>query len=623
MVPANKRCFHNKFLLPALLLSIIFFVSPILCEENDSSNISKISGYVVDAISGTPIQNATIIINSLHHLNTDSNGFFCFKALSEGWYNIYVFYDRPETKGIDYVPSLWKIYVEKGVNAYKILALWPGASIKIEGKIRFVDKLLPVSWFKFTVQPPGGAGWGDEYSVDEYGIIDSSNSLNLDSDLIIIPADIPVSVMVEVRLPDGTRRAFTLLNETAIFVLKQGSQETLNIEKFCLMLNVESVRDLLNQNLDLLQEAINAGFLVEEEQKRVHRAESLLNSLEALTSEGSYEEAFALLRNAYVSSKSTLEDLKDLFVKSSRTSVFSIFFISLLSLTIAYLVAERGAKLKISLFIGKERAVTAPLRAVVIPAIYISLLMLFFLSFPGCRLISPALFVLASFFLFVISLVIISVLPKTIEGKKQEDRSISGGSLLVFAFSIASGNLKRRKLRSSLNLLSFTILVLGFIVFTSISPSYGFTSIRLGPSKMPLNIIMISNPPLTPEFSFAPLTKDLLRDLESNPNIISIAPKIENFPSFSPIDYLYSSSGKSKPIYGLLGISARYEATITYVNETIVEGRCFNDDEDDGALISKSLAEYLEIKVQDSITRALGVKYRLHLKLKIFHLFLQ
>lgn len=602
MIPSNKRCFHHKFLLPALLLFIIFFVSPILGEENDSSEISKISGYVVDAISGAPIQNATIIINSLHHLNTDSSGFFSFKALSEGWYNIYVLYDKPETKGVDYVPSLWKIYVEKGVNAYKILALWPGASMKIDGKIRFVDKLLPVSWFKFTVQPPGGAGWGDEYSVDEYGTIDSSNSLGLDPDLIIIPADIPVSIMVEARLSDGTRRAFALLNETAVFVLKQGSQEILNIEKFCLMLNVESVRDLLNQNLNLLKEAINAGFLVEEEQKRVHRAESLLNSLETLTLDGSYEEAFAMLRNAYVSSESTLEELRNLFVKSSQASVFSIFFISLLSLTIAYLVAERGTKLKISLFIGKGRAVTAPLRVVVIPAIYISLLTLFLLSFPGCRLISPVLFVLAAFFLFIISLVIISVLPKIIESRKQEDRSISGGSLLVFAFSIASGNLKRRKLRSSLNILSFTILVLGFIVFTSLSPGYGFTSIRLGPSKMPLNIIMISNPPITPESSFTPLSEDLIRDLESNPIIMSVAPKIENFPSFSPIDYLYSSSGKSKPIYGLLGISAGCEAAITRINETIVEGRCFNGDEDNVVLVSKSLAEYLEIKVQDSIT---------------------
>jgi len=609
MISFKRRCFHCKFCLLILLLFIISFVSPSFCEENISSTISKISGYVIDAASGVPIQNASIIINSLYHLNTDNSGFFSFETFSEGWYNIYVFYDKPETGGIDYVPSLWKIYIEKGVNAYKMLALWPGASIKIEGKIRFVDKPLPASWFKFTIQPPGGISWGDEYSVDEYGTIDFSKDLGIEPDLIIIPANIPVSIMVEARLPDGTHKVFNLLSETAGFVLKQGSQETLNIEKFCLKLNVEYVRDLLNQNIDSLREAINAGFLVEEEQKRVHKAESLLNSLEAFTSEGSYEEAFAMLRNAYVLSKSTLEELKSLFIKSSQTSVFSIFIISLLSLTITYLMAERGTKLKISLIIGEGYSITAPLRAVVAPTIYISLLILFFISFPGCRLISPVLFILAAFFLFVTSLVTISVLPKILEGKKHEDRSISGGSLLTFAFSIASGNLKRRKIRSSLNILSITILVFGFIVFTSISPGYGFTSICLGSSKTPLNIAMISNPPIIPESGFTSLPEDLVKDLESNPKIILVSPKIENFPSLSPIGYLYSLSGKSKPIYGLLGISAKREAVITRLNETIVEGRYFNDEEDESVLISKSLAEYLGIKVQESI-RIFGREFK-------------
>jgi len=593
-----SRC----MLLSLTLLSIILFATLTFCDENNPPTNSKISGYVIDAVSGNPLQNATVLINSFYYLKTDDRGFFRFEPPSEGWYNIYAFYDNPETEGIDYVPSFWKIYVEKGVSAYKILALWPGASIKIEGKIRFVDKPMPASSFKFTIQPFGGAGWGDEYSVDEYGTVGSSKALGLEPNLIIIPAGIPVSIKVEAWIPDRTRKVFTLMNETSPFTLEQGDQRIFDIEKSCLKFNVEYVQNLLDQNLALLQEARDTGFLVEEEQKRIERALSFLNSLGGFISRGSYEEAFAMLRNAYILSEATLEELRELFAKSSQTSVFSIFIFSLLSLVITYLIVERGTKLKVSLFIGGERSIAVPLRAVVAPTIYVLLLIFFFYFFPGCRLISPVLFVLTAFFSFCFSLVLISGLPKILEGKKQENQAISKGSILVFAFSMAAGNLKRRKLRSFLNILCLTILVFGFIVFTSISPGYGFASISIGPSRFPLNVMMISNPPDIPESGFTPLPEYFVEELEDNPNVTLVAPKVENFPSFSPIGYVSTHSGKSKAIYGLLGIVAEQEVAITCINESIVEGRIFKDEEENSILISKSLAERLGIKIQDSIS---------------------
>jgi len=140
------------------------------------------------------------------------------------------------------------------------------------------------------------------------------------------------------------------------------------------------------------------------------------------------------------------------------------------------------------------------------------------------------------------------------------------------------------------------------IVFTSISPGYGFASISIGSSRFPSNVMMISNPPDIPESGFTLLPEYFVEELEDNPNVTLVAPKVENFPSFSPIGYVSTHSGKSKPIYGLLGIVAEQEAAITCINESIVEGRIFKDEEESSMLISKSLAERLGVKIQGSIS---------------------
>lgn len=597
-------CRKGLSLVNLIPLIFVFFLLPLVmqitfCEEIESPT-AKISGYVMDALSGKPITNASIIVGS-NHLKTDENGFFTLDITSDGWYEIYIFCDLPETEGVDYVPSLWKVYVGKGVSMHKIISLWPGASLEVMGKIRFVEEALPISWVKFTIHPSKGIIWGDEYSIDEYGTIDTSRKLGLDSDLIIVPANIPVSIKVEARTSGKTRKSFVLTPSEAInFVLKQGSKEILDVEKICLEYDFQSVRDSLGRALGLVYEAKNSGFLVEREKISIEKAFLSLDYFETLISKRSYDEAFALLRNIYLLTANVRQEIADLLTKSSQTPFLSIFLISLMSLILSHLFADKRTSLKFSSF--RKWAFLLPLRPVIALLFYFLFLLLFILCFPGCRFLSPTLLTSFSLLSPCFALILVRGSQKILEGERRKEKSISIGGLIIAAFSIALGNLKRRKLRSWLNIICITMVIFCFIVFTSISPGYGFISKPLGSSKLNLNIMMIAGVEDAIGYGFSTLNEDLLEELEKNTDIVIIAPKAENLPSSSPIGYLYSFSGKSKALYGLLGILPKSEAIVSRLNESLVEGNYLDDEDEEGLLISRSLAEYLGVKTQDKVS---------------------
>jgi len=581
-----------------IVLVMFFSLLPVNMSRGETSSIS---GYVIDARTGLQIQGALVTLNSERSLITDSRGYFSFSIAAEGWYSIYAFCDHEETVGTDYVPSCWRIYLEKGTNAYKVLSLWPGASIEIEGEIRFVEKSMPASWFKFKVQPPGGSVWGDSSSVSEYGSIDSSEDLRLDLRLIIVPADTHVTIVVETWVPDDLYRTFTIQNDTD-YILRQGDHKTVNIEEYCLKYNLESVQGALNLSLDLLQRAENVGFLVKAEQKDVRRALTLLNASEAATRRGSYEEAFTLLRNAYISAKDVTSRLQGLFDISLPSALILTSFFAFISLALTYLLVERGTGLEISSSLKGQHSITISLRALYASLSYILILSIFFMSFPGCHLVSFSAFSLAAGLYLICASLLVVLGSRLLEAKKSENRSISFGSAIVIAFSIAGGNLRRRKLRTTLNILCLMTLVFGFIVFTSISPSYGFVSRTLGRSEMSLDALMVVNPSVKTETKFIPLTEDLIAEMENRPNVTLVVPKAENLPSLASLSHLIAPSGKSSPIHGVIGVVPRVESEITHLNATIIKGQYLNEKNVNEVLISESLSRHLETDVKSSVT---------------------
>jgi len=584
-----------RFLILVALFSNFLTVNLSKCQT------SNIAGYVMDASTGRPIPGAWVIINSEHYLTTNPQGYFSFEVTSEGWYTIYAFCDEEDTVGIDYVPSRWRIYLEKGTNAYRVLSLWPGASIEVEGQIRLVEKSIPAQWFRFRVQPQGGTVWGDSSSVSEYGLVDSSEELGLDTRLIIVPAGTYVSIRMESRVPDDIYRVFTIQNGSDYFNLRQGEKKVVNIEEKTIGFNIESVKEMLNLSLDLLQRVETAGFLVKAEHRDVERAMSLFDASRETATRGSYDEAFALLRNSYISAKEVANRLQGLLNVSMPSSLVLTFFFAFIALALTCLLVEQGTYLEISSHLKSEHSILIPLRPLSALLIYVIVLSLFFAVYPGCRLASFSAFSFAAVSSFIAVACLFLLGSNVLEGKRSTDRSIALGSATIVAFSMATGSLRRMKLRSVLNILSLMTLVFGFIVLTSISPSYGFVSRTIGPSEIPLDALMVVNPPVTAETKFVPLTKDFIKEIGNHPNSTLTAPKAESFPSLTPISRIFAASGKNASINGVIGIIPSVESKVTGLDTTITKGEFLKDDDVDQVLISESLAKYLLVDVGSSV----------------------
>ncbi len=603
---------HNR----VVILFMIFFTVSILVPASGQQGYSIISGRVIGVQSGEPIQNATIVIlgpseyyrgpQRTYVTSTDSLGFFSVNVqptagYTGGWYYVYALCDREETPGMDYVPAKWSTYLEIGSQASFIFLLEPGASLFLEGEIRFVESPSPSYWHNFVVLSPSGNPVVSSYSISEYGMVSDVTNLNLNKSVVIVPAEKEVVVKVGARVstPSSIYHDFRVDGKVGFFKLAQGTSLHVDIREYCFKFNVDKVRENIDLTISLLQDAEDAGFLVKTERQDLLDALALVDRSMVSMKRESYYESFATLRSAYLLITETTGRLQDLFGVSSQSAPILTFFFTFIAIAVTSLILEGGAGLEVT--VKEKHFITIPIRPLIVTVVYASLLGLFFIVFPGCRLTPLTTFVGNGVFSLVVGQVALMILPRLLAEKKTEGRYIAFRSAVIAVFSIACRNLRRRKMRTTLSIITVMILIFGFITLTSIAPSYGLVSRSLGPSKVSADALLI-RAPYDPTFApFAPLPPDFLPWLERQPNVTLVAPKAENFPRELPLGELYTSSNALMFVQGVLGIVPSIESKLTLINNTVIEGEYLKDDDYDGVLISSSLAARLGVKLGERL----------------------
>jgi len=601
-------------------LFMIFFAVSILVPASGQQRYSIINGRVVDIQSGEPIQNATIKILGYYrdprsygdsprraYVNsTDSLGFFSVNVEPTAgytgfWYNVYALCDRNETPGVDYVPAKWSTYLEIGSQASFIFLLQPGASLFLEEEIRFVESSNPSNWHSFKVLSPSGKPVVSSYSISEYGMVSDVTNLRLNQSLAIVPAEKEVIVKVGARVPkrpSSISHEFIVDGKAGFFKLAQGASLHVDVREYCFKFNVAKVRENIDLAISLLQNAEGAGFLVKTERRDLSEALALVDRSMVSEKKESYYECFATLRSAYILTTETTGRLQGLLGVGSQSAQILIFFFTFIAIAATSLILERGAGLEVT--VKDKHFITIPVSPLIIMAVYASLLGLFFIVFPGCRLIPLTTFIEISVFSLLIGQVTVTALPLLLMEEKTEGRYIAFRSAVIAAFSIACRNLRRRKMRTTLSIITIMILVFGFITLTSIAPSYGLVSSFIGPSKISADALSI-RVPHPPEAPFDPLPSEFLPWLERQPNVTLVAPKAENFPLEDALGILYTSSNAHMWVQGVLGIVPSMESKVTLINSTVIQGECLKDNDYDGILISSSLAARLGIKVGEPL----------------------
>ncbi|MFB0523027.1 MAG: FtsX-like permease family protein [Candidatus Bathyarchaeia archaeon] len=563
---------------------------------------ATLTGSVLDE-NGEPVRNSVITVFGPGRLRdqatTDSSGSFQFLVNREGWYSVYVMCDRSETPGVDYVPSLWETYLQVGSAATFTFILERGASVYLDGEIRFVESSKPADYCGFTVTSPDGGPLGGKYSVYTYGSESRIVSeFGFSERLIVIPADTEVAIRVDGRISSlRISHAFSIKGEPGYFKLSQGEDLHIDSIEYILDLNLQETRRTWDSAFCLLKDAEHVGFLVSAERQDLMDAYSLIDASLLSMKKRLFEEAFAKLRNAYILTSRTIERLQGLIQMSSLSALLLMPIFAFIASSSAYLITEREGC--IEMLSQERRKFSLSINLLISILFYSVLVCTFYLANPGCRLISQYVFLTAAILALIIGQVALAASQRAFS-EKTVDRSIQFSSAVIIAFSMACRNLRRRKLRSILSLANMMILVFGFVTFTSISPGFGLVTQPLPPS-IPQYAILVRDKVEGSDLPLLPLPSSFLTWLEHQPNTTLISPKAENIPRIEVLGNLYTRSGKKFFVRGILGIIPSIEANFTHIDEVTVGGDYLQDDDLKGILICSSLRERLGVDVGDKL----------------------
>jgi len=378
------------------------------------------------------------------------------------------------------------------------------------------------------------------------------------------------------------------------------------------------VKGILDSSFPLLFDCQTAGFLVEMEKQDLLNAYDAVEESLSLLREDLFDQSFAKLRNAYILATRAESSLRAITQSSSQTILPALFLFFFIASAFIRLIVEESAYLQ--MIVGDEKH-SASISSILDLAFYFLLVAIFYFAFPGCR-ISPELNNLTSYFVFMgyplapqLNYILMSILaflagktvmllfPRLVHEKKGERRALQLKAAIIMAFSMACRNLRRRKMRSLINLINVMILVFGFITLTSISPGYGLLTKELKPA-IPIDALLIRDTPSGGlPGSFTPIPDSFIEWLESRPNVTLVSPKAENsmVDINNPLGRLYSESGKWMKVLGVIGIVPSREANITGLNRIVTKGDYLEDDDLEGILISSSLQESLDVDVGDKL----------------------
>jgi ABC-type antimicrobial peptide transport system permease subunit len=171
--------------------------------------------------------------------------------------------------------------------------------------------------------------------------------------------------------------------------------------------------------------------------------------------------------------------------------------------------------------------------------------------------------------------------------------SYSKTAALALSFSVGIENMRKRKLRTSLTLISLIIMTTALVVLTSAS-----VYMYLSSSKMegPISYqgLLVRDPNFSPQ---AELMKDVLRGLYKTEGLVAPRTWVAQ-----PQGFLLAPGISIKAVFGLTPT----EESLTNVSKALVKGRWLSETDRTTCLLSESLARKLDVDIGGQV-RWLGL----------------
>jgi len=598
----------------ALLLS--FNLVAVAVSQESGSYETIVTGRVVDS-SGKPMGNVWVLAQqcrlpyergyiwwgSSKRAYSNSDGTFMLKVDWEGDTFVGALFDKPESLGMDYVPSLQWMEVRNG-NTYNIsFKLIPGASLMFDlDDISFVESAEPQEVTTlFEVIPMVHSTEFNDCLTSYEDVCNYVLGLSLGR--IIITAGYPVRVKMEAtaRVPGvswGTvgYRGWRYVTHSFIvdeqFNLTQGELMEVDLRPYNIGYNLNVTKIFLDDVLRLVRELEAEGLYLFRGKKRLNAAEFFVRISEANLAEGKFRESYANMRQAYIISQDIEGRIDAMKRDASLGTLILIPLLAVNALVIAFLSTESKSLkslLSLLLFAGLIGAMS--------------------LAYVGFRLTETKLVQVDTLLSAVICIALTRLDLKEERGGR-ERLSIAGA--VSIAFSIAKRNLRKRRLRTFLVVSSMIVMVFAFVSLTSFGMGHGFVVRSVSGSAPRLGMFVQKSPPLEQAASvpFLPLDISVIKWLDSQEEAAVIAPKAQNKLGMSYLFGLSSSNGYWVNIFGAIGIVPSVESKVTSIDKIVEEGRFLSDADNDGVMLSAATAERLGLQPNDSLN-ILGNQFKL------------
>lgn len=298
--------------------------------------------------------------------------------------------------------------------------------------------------------------------------------LNIDPSSIVIPSDIPLAITLKARI--GNEIIYGSLGNASMPLIAEES-ETVNSTSLASMLvarNQMLVDRMVEQAKKAVEKQSLQGFYLGLESQRLEEIDRALILFNSTVNPAVGAEA---QKRAYLVSMNILGAMNTIY-KGATTSQVAIF-----ALVILVCVALAG-----SLFekISDEVVFLVISFAVVMTIVY--------QTYPGFAQFSFGEAIIGSYFLFV-ALILFFLLPRLMSNYRSEG-GVSLVPAIMLAISYSSGNMKKRKTRTLLSLISLTTFVLGLSTFSAMRTTIGASQFVMN-SRWPLespSLILVSKP---------------------------------------------------------------------------------------------------------------------------------
>lgn len=603
----------------------------------------EVYGMVVDD-GGDPIVNATVVLLDLSMMKhktlmTNKTGHYNASVPKhdedgDHAYALYAFHQDPDNGVIDYVPAVYpedvynltgRVRESSEVN----FTLHPGATVRMKEELWYILSLESPWWYTFEVlnstsevKPRLGEPYISVYGAPPHKYEERPDVRFLvgvppfNESLVVVPAQVPVYVKFKALFRNERTKQ---LEEISFFVkwngepinLTQGETITIDVRTNLYEYNVLKLEDVVWEVEDYLTDMEGAGFFVGAERDdlgsigdMVDVAKGNLPPLNPSPDDEAFAQARINLEEAMGLIKLLEARLHIMHVLAVTHCLYFPFFFAVFTVIFSFFLFENDRK----------KIVTA---LIVYPIIIATL----FYIYPGFSLIfketititipllkltvatvaGSTLFLITTATAMAVTLLVFFLFPRIYRPPLIEGKT-SLRSIVSIIFSMGKRNVKRRKLRSFFCIVTIMILVLSFTALTSFSTVLGI--VKEGPSPTPVDITgaLLQKIPHDEtnlqviEHFFTSREVQGLWDYRAK----NIACKVENLPSATEVLFIKAPSGKTASIYGVIGVQPSVEDNVTEIGNYITNGELV-DEADKGLVLSKILADRLEVKTGDSL----------------------